>query len=48
MDSVCVIIGNVIPDKAMQMSITEDDYVVEELAATASDPPFSNSILPWT
>jgi hypothetical protein len=39
MDSVCVIIGNVIPHTAMQMSFTEDDHMVEELAATDSIVP---------
>jgi hypothetical protein len=47
MDSVNVRIGNAIPDKPMQMSITEDDRGVEALAA-APDRPCGNSILPWT
>jgi len=43
---VSVIIGNVIPDKTMQMGFTEHDYMIQELAASISDPSFGNSILP--
>jgi hypothetical protein len=41
-----VIIGNVIPDKTMQMGFVEHDYMIKEFAAAISDPSFGNSILP--
>ena len=46
MDSVCVIIRDVIPDRTAQMNVTEDNQVIEKLSATASDPAFGDSILP--
>ena len=44
MDSVCVIIRDVIPDQTAQMNVIEDDQVIEKLSATASDPAFRDSI----
>ena len=41
-DSVCVIIGNIIPDKAAQMILIEDDRVIEEISAAASNPAFGD------
>jgi hypothetical protein len=46
MDPVRVIIGDVIADQTTQMSVIEDDHVIEKLSATASDPAFGNPILP--
>ena len=46
MDPVRMIIGDVIADQTTQMSIIEDDHVLEKLSATASDPAFGNPILP--
>ena len=46
MDSVCVIIRDLIPDQTAQMNVIEDDQVIEKLFATASDPAFRDSILP--
>ena len=40
MDSVCLIIRDVIPNEAAQMILIEGDYVVEQLSATASNPTF--------
>jgi hypothetical protein len=38
-----VIVGEVIPDYAAQMRITENDDRIEKISATASDPAFGNS-----
>jgi hypothetical protein len=46
MDPVRMIIGDVIADQTTQMSVVEDDHVIEKLSATASDPAFGNPILP--
>ena len=46
MDSVRVIIRDVIPDHTAQMNVIEDDKVIEQLPATTSDPAFRHSILP--
>jgi hypothetical protein len=45
-DSVCVIIRDIIPDQTAQMNVIEDDQVIEKLSATASDPAFRDPILP--
>src|SRR4249919_1300955 len=45
-DSVYVIIRDVIPDQTAQMNVIEDDQVIEKLSATASDPAFRDSVLP--
>jgi hypothetical protein len=41
-----VIIRNIIPDQTAQMIFIEDDHVIEELSAAASNPAFRDSILP--
>src|ERR1017187_733357 len=46
--SVVVIIGNVLGEKALQMSLIQRDYVVEQVAAAASDPTLGDPILPGT
>ena len=45
-DSVSVIIRDVISDQTAQMNVIEDNQVIEKLSATASDPAFRDSILP--
>jgi hypothetical protein len=45
-DSVRVIIRDVILDQTAQMNVVEDNQVIEKLSATASDPAFRHSILP--
>jgi hypothetical protein len=46
--SVVVIIGNVLGEEALQMSLIQRDYVVEQVAAAASDPTLGDPILPGT
>ena len=42
--SVVVIVGNVLGDEALQMSLIQRDYVVEQVAAAASDPTLGDPI----
>src|ERR1022692_1401858 len=46
--SVVVIIGNVLGEEALQMSLIQRDHVVEQVAAAASDPTLGDPILPGT
>src|ERR1035441_2153950 len=46
--SVVVIIGNVLGEEALQMALIQRDYVVERVAAAASDPTLGDPILPGT
>src|ERR1039458_4649997 len=46
--SVVVIIGNVLGEESLQMALIQGDYVVEQVAAAASDPTFGDAILPGT
>jgi hypothetical protein len=43
--SVVVIIGNVLGEEALQMSLIQRDHVVEQVAAAASDPTLGDTIL---
>src|SRR5271169_1942684 len=46
MGSVCVIIREVIPNQAAHVIFADDDYVIQQLSATAPDPTLGHSILP--
>jgi len=46
--SVVVIVGNVLGDESLQMALIPRDYVVEQVAAAASDPTLGDPILPET
>src|ERR1039458_8935291 len=46
--SVVVIVGNVLGDESLQMALIQRDYVVQQVAAAASDPTFGDAILPGT
>src|ERR1035438_796063 len=46
--SVVVIIGNVLREESLQMTLIQRDYVVEQVAAAASDPTLGDAILPGT
>src|ERR1035441_10398372 len=46
--SVVVIIGNVLGEESLQMALIQRDHVVEQVAATASDPTLGDPILPGT
>src|ERR1039457_5681037 len=46
--SVVVIVGNVLGEESLQMTLIQGDHVVEQVAATASDPTLGDTILPGT
>ena len=48
MATIFVVIADIGPYEANEMTLAEDDYVLEELSATAADPAFSRSVLPRT
>jgi hypothetical protein len=48
MRPVLVIVGDVIGEKSLQMSLVQRDYVVEQLTAAAANPALSHSVLPRT
>jgi len=48
MDSILVIIGDVVPHQTAQMNFIEDDHMVEKIAATTLDRAFGNPVLLWT
>jgi hypothetical protein len=45
-NSIFVIIGDVISNQPAQMNFVENDYVVKQLSAAASNPALSNPSLP--
>jgi len=47
-DSVRVIIRDVIPDQATQMTVVDNYDVIQKFFPTAFDPAFGNSVLPMT
>jgi|WetSurMetagenome_2_1015567.scaffolds.fasta_scaffold40965_1 hypothetical protein len=47
-DSIRMIIGDVILEETAQVYLVEYRHVIQKVSATASDPAFRNSILPWT
>lgn len=48
MDSIRVIIRDVITHQTAQMKLVKDDDVIEKVISAAFDPTFRNSILPRT
>src|ERR1022692_1156744 len=46
--SVVVIVGNVLGEESLQMTLIQRDHVVEQVAAAASDPTLGDPILPGT
>src|ERR1022692_712056 len=44
--SVVVIVGNVLGDESLQMALIQCDYVVEQVAAAASDPTLGDCASP--
>ncbi len=48
MCAIGVVIRDVVFDETAQVSLVEDEYVIQKIPATASDPAFRNSILPGT
>src|ERR1022692_1892149 len=48
MTAVFVVIANVVSKKSFQMALVESDDVIEQIAAAASYPALSDSVLPGT
>ena len=46
MDSIGVVVGNIIPNQAAQMRLTKRDDVIKQLSAAAVNPVLCGSILP--
>jgi hypothetical protein len=46
-DSVVVVVIDVVADKALQVLLIQDDHVVEKLPASTPDPSRGNPILLW-
>ena len=45
MAAIFVVVANVGPYEANEMTLAEDDYVLEELATTAADPALGKQVL---
>ena len=41
-----VVVTDIVLDETTQVSLVEDEYVIEKISATASDPTLGHSILP--
>jgi hypothetical protein len=46
-DTVGVAVVDVFLEKASKVVLMQDDHVIEQFSAYATDPPLGNSILPW-
>lgn len=47
MRPVFVVVGDVFVHQAFQMSLAEDDHMVEQVPPAAADPTLGNAILQW-
>ncbi len=47
-DSVSVVVVDVLAEKLSKVVLVQDDHVIQQLSASAADPPLGNPILPWT
>ena len=48
MNSIHVIVGNVIADQTTQVSLIENDHMIKNVSATTSNPALRDSVLPRT
>ena len=46
--AVLMVITDVVMAETEQMPFVQRDHAIQHLAANAPDPPFSDSVLPWT
>ncbi len=46
-DSVGVVVVDVITQQAMQVPLIQDDHVIEKFPASTADPSLGDPILPW-
>ena len=47
MRAIRVVIAEIVFCESKQVSLVEDENVIQKLAATVSDPTFRYSVLPW-
>jgi hypothetical protein len=47
-DSVVVVLVDLLADKTPQVHLIQNTHVIEKLPANAADPSFGNAFLPWT
>ena len=45
-DALVVVVGDIVPQQAMQMLFIQDDHVIQHLSTHASHPALCGSILP--
>jgi hypothetical protein len=48
MGAVLMVVTNILRKKSAQVAFVGGDYMIEQLAATASYPPFGYAVLPRT
>ena len=48
MHPVVMVVADVFVHQPFQMSLVQDDYMIEQVAAATSDETFGNAISPWT
>ena len=46
MDSICVVVLDVLTEKTSKTVLVQDDRVVEQFSACAPDPPLGDAVLP--
>jgi len=46
MDSVCVVVVDVLSEKASKMAFVQDDHVIEQFSPDAANPSLGDSVLP--
>ena len=45
-NALVVVVGNIVPQQAVQVPFIQDDYVIQHLSTHASHPAFGRSVLP--
>jgi hypothetical protein len=48
MRSILVVVADVFVHQAFQMAFIDNDYMVEQIAATVADEALGDTVLPWT
>ena len=47
-DALVVVVGDIVPQQAVQVPLIQDNHVIQHLSTRASHPPLCDSILPGT
>ncbi len=48
MDSIVIVVVDVLAQQAMQVPLIQDDHVIQHLSARTPDPSLGNAVLPRT